>query len=297
MPARCGQVEETKITHTLREHQGNVGFDFRGWTIRQYPTGKTHSGRAGGGANPLLGFKTIITPSKEAVRHHVAELQAVIKRNRNAKQGKLMKELNAVTRGWTNYHRRVVAAHTFHYCDQTLYLQLTAWAQHRHPNKGKRWISNKYWHLDEGEGWIFKDPEGARLRKHGQTPIQRHVKVKGTASPYDGKLLYWGQRLRSNYLLSGTKGKLLQKQGGKCGWCGLHFKEEDSIEIDHIIPKSLGGTEELQNKWALHLHCHDQRHARGANGTYDRGHLTEEPDEVKVSRPVLKTSSGGDSDA
>ena len=56
---------KTRITHTLQEYQGQVGFDFLGWTIRQFPVGKTHTRK-----NPRgrpLGFKTIITPSKEAV--------------------------------------------------------------------------------------------------------------------------------------------------------------------------------------------------------------------------------------
>src|SRR2546428_6513239 len=37
---------KTKITHTLREYQGTRGFDFLGWTIRQFPVGKTHTGKA-----------------------------------------------------------------------------------------------------------------------------------------------------------------------------------------------------------------------------------------------------------
>jgi transposase len=32
--------------------------------------------------------------------------------------------------------------------------------------------------------------------------------------------------------------------------------------IDHIIPRSGGGGEELSNKLVLHRHCHDQRHAK-----------------------------------
>ena len=31
---------KTRITHTLQEYQGHVGFDFLGWTVRQFPVGK-----------------------------------------------------------------------------------------------------------------------------------------------------------------------------------------------------------------------------------------------------------------
>src|SRR4051794_37676571 len=48
---------KTRITHTLQEYQGVVGFDFLGWTVRQFPTGKTHTGKAGH-YGPPLGFKT-----------------------------------------------------------------------------------------------------------------------------------------------------------------------------------------------------------------------------------------------
>ena len=50
--------EKTKIIHTL-----NDGFDFLGFNIRQHPVGKYQSGK-----DPhrhILGFKTLIKPSKE----------------------------------------------------------------------------------------------------------------------------------------------------------------------------------------------------------------------------------------
>ncbi len=134
-------------------------------------------------------------------------------------------------------------------------------------------------------------PSRCAIRGH----IQYHIKVKGTASPYDGNLPYWSQRLSRHPLLNGTKGKLLQKQGGKCLLCGLHFQDDDIIEIDHIIPRSQGGGEEHSNKIALHRHCHDERHARRAAGTSDKGQITEEPCDGKLSRTVLEPSGGGDS--
>ena len=30
-------------------------------------------------------------------------------------------------------------------------------------------------------------------------------------------------------------------QKGWCAWCGLHLNDEDRLELDHIIPTSLGG--------------------------------------------------------
>jgi len=134
----------------------------------------------------------------------------------------------------------------------------------KHPKKGAGWVKGKYWRTIEGNTWTYATPEGPEqhvLRWHA-IPIQRHIKVKGKASPFDGNLLYWAKRLKDHPLTKTTLGKLLQKQQGKCRWCELYFREEDHIEIDHITPKSEGGGEELSNKCALHRHCHDQRHTK-----------------------------------
>ena len=96
-------------------------------------------------------------------------------------------------------------------------------------------------------------------------------------------------------MLSGTLSKLLQKQQGKCRWCELLFKDEDHIEIDHLVPKSAGGGDELSNKCALHRHCHDQRHAQHPETSiHDKNHIVEEPDDAKATCPVLKPSVEGD---
>jgi RNA-directed DNA polymerase len=59
---------KTRIGHTLQPLDGQVGFDFLGFNVRQYPMGKTHSAKNTKGHR--LGFKTIIKPSQEAIRRH-----------------------------------------------------------------------------------------------------------------------------------------------------------------------------------------------------------------------------------
>jgi RNA-directed DNA polymerase len=69
--------DKTRITHTLIAHKGGVGFDFLGFNIRQYQVGKTHSGRTAG--RELIGYKTRIKPSKEAMHKHLQRIRTVIK--------------------------------------------------------------------------------------------------------------------------------------------------------------------------------------------------------------------------
>src|SRR5260370_8720545 len=63
---------KTKVSHTLTTHQGSVGFDFVGFTIRQFSVGKTHTGKNSYGKP--LGFKTIIKPTKKAIKEHTAKV-------------------------------------------------------------------------------------------------------------------------------------------------------------------------------------------------------------------------------
>ncbi|MEH2408476.1 HNH endonuclease [Nostoc sp.] len=80
---------------------------------------------------------------------------------------------------------------------------------------------------------------------------------------------------------------LLKKQKGKCTYCGHYFREEDVLEIDHIIPQIKGGKDEYKNLQILHRHCHDNKTAEDGSvgGLHDKHQIIEEPDELKISRP------------
>ena len=254
---------KTRLSHTLNEYQGNVGFTFLGFSIRQYPVGRTHTGTTSNGKP--LGFKTLIKPSKEGVQRHLQALKKILQRSQSLSQEQLIDQLNPVIYGWTLYYRTVVSKKQFTVCDYLMTRMLWQKMTRKHPKKSAKWVKEQYWRTVKGNTWTFATPDESTrqtLRWHAATPIQRHIKVKGQASPFDGNLLYWAKRLKDHPLTKTTLGKLLQKQQGKCRWCELLFWDQDQIEIDHIIPKSEGGGEELSNKWALHRHCHDQRHAK-----------------------------------
>lgn len=249
--------QKTRITHTLMPVDGNVGFDFLGFTVRQFRVGKTHTGKDPTGKP--LGFKTIIKPSKEAIIRHIKETKQRIKELRSSSQVELINALNPIIRGWSAYYRTVVSSQVFTACDNVLFHQLLRWGNAKHPQKGSHWKRKKYWRTKQGRRWVFATPEGAEIRTHSKTRIRRHTKVKGYASPYDGNLLYWTQRLKTHPGIRGTLAKLLQQQRGKCTWCGLLFKDGDLIEVDHLDRNRNNNV--LSNLCALHRHCHDRRHA------------------------------------
>jgi len=271
---------KTRICHTLNETGEEVaGFDFLGWNIRQYPVGKKHTGKNSQGR--LLGFKTIIKPSKENVKTHYRKVVEVLDSMKGKPQEVVIERLNSIIMGWTNYHSTVCSNKTFKDLDFKVYNKLRRWVQRRHPNKTYKWCSHKYWHRgkDErstGDNWVFSTPSSTpnssvagthELRKHAWTPIVRHTKVKGTKSPFDGDWRYWSSR-RGEYPGTPTRvAKLLKRQKGKCTQCGLYFEGEDVLEVDHIVPKAEGGKDQYKNLQLLHRHCHHKKTAEDKSST------------------------------
>jgi RNA-directed DNA polymerase len=285
---------KTRITHTLQEHEGNLGFDFLGFQVRQYPVGKTHYSRLAGSGH-WLPFKTIIKPSKEALERHSKVLSQVIRAHNASTQAALIGQLNPIIRGWANYYSTECSKASYSKMDTALFHKLWSWARRRHHNKSRHWIARKYWHRERGT-WDFS-AEGIRLVRHVRTPIRRHIRVKGTRSPFDGDWVYWTTRLGGHPELPRRVATLLRWQQGKCAQCGRYFNHEDLLEVDHILPRSMGGKDTYSNWQLLHRHCHDAKTAedlRRKRGTYDKSLSVEEPDEAKASRPVLETSRLGD---
>lgn len=164
--------EKTRITRI------DKGFDFLGQHLRK------HRG------------KLIIEPSKAAARAIVAKTKEIIRTHRGQRADVMIGKLNPVIRGWANYHRWVCSSAAFAWVDSCIYRQLWRWARRRHGNKGKRWTRKRYFRETAATLWQFfetvKGKGGQRkivdLFRAGSVKIIRHVKIRGTANPYDPAL-------------------------------------------------------------------------------------------------------------
>ncbi|MBC6471465.1 MAG: HNH endonuclease, partial [Hormoscilla sp. GM102CHS1] len=216
--------------------------------------------------------------------------------HRAAPQAALIARLNPVIRGWCNYFNSVVSKETYSSLDNYLWELTWHWANRRHPNKSGKWVANRYWRPKADRKWNFAANDKVELAQHSETEIIRHIKVKSTASPYDGNTVYWGKRLRKSPDISTRVIKLLKLQKGICTHCNSPFKVGDKWEVDHKIPLSKKGKDGYCNLQLLHDYCHDSKSAHDGSRcrTHDKSGITEEPDEAKVSCPVLKTSRSGD---
>src|SRR5262249_5713658 len=197
--------EKTRISHTLTPHEGRVGFDFLGFTVRQYPVGYHRSGAL------RLGFKTWIKPSPASQKRHYAALAAVVRHQRTATQGQLIGALNPRIRGWARSYAGSGAQAVFSRLDHRLFGRLLRWARRRHPRKSAGWVVRRYWHTHGANHWVFGPRDGPRLATHASTPIRRHVLVRRDATPYDGNWRYWASRLGRHPELPASKAALLQR--------------------------------------------------------------------------------------
>ena len=249
-------AEKTLIT-SMEE-----GFDFLGFNHRHYKG------------------KLFVKPTKKKVLDFCKRIGKDIKALNGAKQEEVIAKLNPILRGFANYYKGQVSKETFSYISSRVWQYLWRWAKRRHPNKNTTWIRKAYFKTMKGNKWTFACNVRDRLDKEiitslypiAYTSIERHVKVKGEASPDDASLKeYWdkrNQQLGKSYWAKGSKYYLIaQKQNWKCPTCGEPLLNGESIETHHIVPVAQGGLDDISNLQHLHASCHKQVHSRVSKKT------------------------------
>lgn len=237
--------EKTNIVHV------KDGVNFLGFHIRQF-NGSCY-----------------ILPQKEKVHSFLAGIRKWLKANVGAKPETVIYTLNPILRGWGNYYRHDVSKRMFNYVDHHVFLALWRWARRRHPKKGKRWIADKYFRPTHGKRWTFNATVEGRngqkktiaLAQLMDIPIERHIKVKGTASPDDPQLqTYWANRQTRygrTYWGKGSKLRYVaENQNWQCPICGEHLFNGEELQTHHKVPVKNGGTDRAENLIHLHKACH-----------------------------------------
>jgi len=148
------------------------GFNFLGQNLRKYNNGTM-----------------LIKPSKDSYKSIKSKIKEVVSNNKASKPAIIIGQLNPKIRGWSNYHRHIVAKDTFARLDNYIWLSIWHWAKRRHPNKNWKWIKSKYFKSDKQRDWIFYGIDGKgkgiNLIKSCHTNIVRHRLIIGDANPYD----------------------------------------------------------------------------------------------------------------
>jgi RNA-directed DNA polymerase len=87
------------------------------------------------------------------------------------------------------------------------------------------------------------------------------IRLEVINHPLDGDWIYWSSKIGKYPGVRTRIAKLLKNQKNKCASCGLNFRPTDIIEVDHIVPRSVGGKDTYENIQLLHRHCHDVKTA------------------------------------
>jgi RNA-directed DNA polymerase len=245
---------KTRLIHTLHSHDGKPpGFTFLGFDVIQKEK-RVRMRKVSTKRPSNQTFMTLSRPSKEGIKRHKLKLKDVIRRSRGITQERLVQKLNPIIRGWALSKRTQISSKTFQAMDQYVFFHLWKWARKRHPKMSKVKLKEKYWHKVGPRNWVFGIKRDSnvklQLQMHSKIPIKRFAQVKGTASPFDGNLIYWAKRRKKSPMIPDIKAKLIKEQNGRCGICKKVFLTEDIIERDHFVPKALEGNNIRRNVYA-----------------------------------------------
>jgi RNA-directed DNA polymerase len=164
-----------------------------------------------------------------------------------------------------------------------IFQTLWSWATRRHPKKSGRWIAQKYFQTRHGRQWTFVgtrvghhgQPQELTLCRAGDVPIQRHVKIKGAANPYDPQWeVYFEERVgvQMTHNLQGRRQLLYlwKHQEGLCPVCHQKITRLTGWHNHHVVWRTHGGRDTADNRVLLHPTCHRQVHSQTLDGAQPR---------------------------
>lgn len=231
-------TQKSKIT-SIEE-----GVDFLGQNIRKYKG------------------KLVIKPSRSSVENVLKKVSDIIKKNLSATQEEVIDRLNPVIRGWANYHRWICARKAYEKIDHEIFTRLWRWAKRRHPQKGLRWIKEKYFPCHGSRQWVFRcqgSKKESRQTKQlvyaSDRSIQRYVNIKNDANPFDPAWYPYFVQRRQHKMARSIEGKarsLWRKQQGICPRCEAPIQDPNGWHITHQL-NGLEGKE--QTSILVHKEC------------------------------------------
>ena len=106
------------------------------------------------------------------------------------------------------------------------------------------------------------------LQRAIDVKIQRHTPIQGAANPLDPAWeTYFKKRLdvKMERNLAGKRRllNLWKEQRGLCPMCNQKSTKITGWHSHHLIWRSKGGTDSVENRVLLHPNCHRQLHSQG----------------------------------
>jgi RNA-directed DNA polymerase len=243
--------EKTVITHI------KDGFDFLGQNVRKYPS----NGK----------LKLLIKPSDKSIHSFKSGIKQTLHKARHITQAQLIHLLNPKITGWANYHKSVVSKETFRTLDHFIWHSVYRWAKRRHPNKGGRWVMQKYFKKIGGVNYRFSGMEDmgngisreVTLKLMSSTPIRRHTKIRKDFHPYDPEYdayyeMRTSDRWRGNSKRHTVNYVLSRDQANQCPCCLKKLTINQRWHISLRTKASLGGEFKFGNMDIIHASCQER---------------------------------------
>jgi RNA-directed DNA polymerase len=142
--------EKTGICHI------DEGFEFLGWRIQRQIRRGSESKRL-----------TYTWPSKKALASVKARVREITRQGTNQPLAHILRQLNLVLRGWTNYFRHGVSAATFGYLHQFTWRRVICWLRRKFSRANWKELRRRHlprWWPTDGEVTLFATEKVAITR-------------------------------------------------------------------------------------------------------------------------------------
>ena len=151
--------EKTSVCHI------DEGFEFLGFRIqRQHKRGSDKA-------------FVYTWPSRKSLSSIMAKVKAITRQGTNNPLSDLLRQINGVLRGWTNYFCHGVSKDTFAYLHQFTWLRVVRWLQNKHRRANWGWLRRRYL----AHGW-WPEHDGRALFDCRTVPVTRY-RYRGAAIP------------------------------------------------------------------------------------------------------------------
>jgi hypothetical protein len=175
--------------------------------------------------------------SKKMSMSHIYQplmLIELIKGNGKASGNNIAKSFLSYDETQIDYYKKITTLMPFKYLSKHL----------NEINKSKDSYSFEDFDLEESQ----KD----ELIKMCQNKLDSYIKKRGV------KKIFGHRTLASGVISGSVRYKVLLRAKNRCESCGISNKEK-ALEVDHIIPRTKGGKDELSNFQALCYTCNSQK--------------------------------------
>lgn len=217
----------------------------------------------------------LVQPTKSSISKVKKEIKMVLRKFPNAKSGTIIMHLNPILRGWAEYYRSVSHRSAFRSVSFYTFKSIYAWMLRKHGKQRKRETIKRYFktirngkHINR---WVFfgfnQRNEEILLFQIGGIPKGKHqlINISDKKNPFSlsDKEYFITRKFKSfqySCLVDKRKKKIAKRQLGCCNHCLCPFEDSDTLQLHHITPLKLGGSNSLGNLELLHVQCHRQKH-------------------------------------